>query len=98
MKNSHPENLVLNGRAALCAGRDEMSSEDEEENEIEERGQGHRFAQPEEFDFKLQSGAIPDAAMIYAARQRRQKAREQGICSLNKYYLKWICSMISLEF
>lgn len=83
LKNSNPENLILNGRAALCAGRDDMSSEEDEENvnenEFEERKSGHRFAQPEEFDFKLESGAIPDAAMIHAARKRRQKAREQGM-------------------
>lgn len=70
-----------------------MSSEEEEENEVEVRGQGHRFAQPEEFDFKLESGAIPDAAMIYAARQRRQKAREQGCyCLLQLSYLVLIFS------
>lgn len=80
LKNSNPENLILNGRAAVCAGRDDMSSEEEDndENDHEERTVGHRFAQPEEFDFKLESGAIPDAAMIHAARKRRQKAREQG--------------------
>lgn len=78
LKNSNPENLILNGRAAVCAGRDEMSSEDEEENEVEERQLGHRFSQPDEFDFKFESGAIPDAAMIHAARKKRQKAREQG--------------------
>lgn len=78
LKNSNPENLILNGRAALCAGRDDMSSEEEEENEVEDQTHGHRFNQPEEFDFKLASGAIPDAAMIHAARKRRQKAREQG--------------------
>lgn len=56
-----------------------MSSEEEEENnDFEERAQGHRFAQPEEFNFNLESGAIPDAAMIHAARKRRQKAREEG--------------------
>lgn len=64
----------------MCAGRDDMSSEEEEENEneFEEKTSGHRFAQPEDFDFKLESGAIPDAAMIHAARKRRQKAREEG--------------------
>jgi GC-rich sequence DNA-binding factor len=76
LKNSNPENLILNGRAALCAGRDEMSSEEEAENE--EQTFGHRFAQPDDFNFKFESGAIPDAAMIHAARKRRQKAREQG--------------------
>lgn len=55
-----------------------MTSEEEEENDFEDQTHGHRFAQPEEFDFKLESGAIPDAAMIHAARKRRQKAREEG--------------------
>lgn len=72
--------MILNGRAALCAGRDEMSSEEEEENDVEDRSHGHRFAQPDDFDFKFESGAIPDAAMIHAARKRRQKAREEGKC------------------
>lgn len=68
----------------MCAGRDDMTSEEEEvENEFEERAGGHRFSQPEEFDFKLESGTIPDAAMIHAARKRRQKAREQGLCNKN---------------
>lgn len=62
----------------MCAGRDDMSSEEEEENDFEDQTHGHRFAQPEDFDFKLESGAIPDAAMIHAARKRRQKAREEG--------------------
>jgi GC-rich sequence DNA-binding factor len=78
LKNSNPDNLILNGRAALCAGRDDMSSEEEDECEIVAPSQGHRFAQPEEFNFNLESGAIPDAAMIHAARKKRQKAREQG--------------------
>lgn len=55
-----------------------MTSEEEEEIEQVDDRQGHRFAQPDEFDFKLESGAIPDAAMIHAARKRRQKAREEG--------------------
>lgn len=64
----------------MCAGRDDMSSEEEEENDndFEGRGECHKFSQPAEFDFKLESGAIPDAAMIHAARKKRQKAREQG--------------------
>lgn len=80
LKNSNPENLILNGRAALCAGRDDMSSEEEEENDndFEGRADCHKFSQPAEFDFKFESGAIPDAAMIHAARKKRQKAREQG--------------------
>ncbi|XP_035897334.1 PAX3- and PAX7-binding protein 1 isoform X2 [Anopheles stephensi] len=80
--------MILNGRAALCAGRNDMSSEDEtneeEEEEVEERAGGrmqhhHRFAKPQDnFRMCLENGVIPDAAMIHAARKRRQKAREQG--------------------
>lgn len=65
--------LILNGRAALCAGRDDMSSEDEETDKTR-----HRFAKPDHFRTVLESGAIPDAAMIHEARKKRQKAREQG--------------------
>ena len=67
----------MNGRAALCAGRDEMTSEDENEENEKDR---YKFSQPDEIKLKLESGAIPDAAMIHAARKRRQKAREEGIC------------------
>uniref|UniRef100_A0A182Q932 GCF C-terminal domain-containing protein n=1 Tax=Anopheles farauti TaxID=69004 RepID=A0A182Q932_9DIPT len=83
VKKSDPQNMILNGRAALCAGRNDMSSEEEETNEEEEVSDGrqhhHRFAKPKD-DFKmyLENGVIPDAAMIHAARKRRQKAREQG--------------------
>jgi len=81
LKNSNPENLILNGRAALCAGRDEMSSEEEEEVVIVEDKSydGHKFSRPDDqFQFNLESGAIPDARLIHEARKRRQKAREQG--------------------
>lgn len=69
--------LILNGRAALCAGRDDMSSEDEPES-VEEQ-QTHRFNKPGNFKTILESGAIPDAAMIHEARKKRQKARELGM-------------------
>lgn len=69
--------VILNGRAALCAGRDDMSSEDEEKSQNEHH-QLHRFNKPDNFKTVLESGEIPDAAMIHAARKRRQKAREQG--------------------
>lgn len=65
--------LILNGRAALCAGRDDMSSEEEDNNDA-----AHRFSKPDHFKTLLESGAIPDAAMIHEARKKRQKAREQG--------------------
>lgn len=67
---------ILNGRAALCAGRDDMSSEDETNEEKNE--QEHMFNKPDKFKSMLESGAIPDAAMIHAARKKRQKARELG--------------------
>jgi hypothetical protein len=62
----------------LCAGRNDMSSEEDEESERERYANPHKFSQPDEIKLKLESGDIPDAAMIHAARKRRQKAREQG--------------------
>lgn len=52
-----------------------MSSEDEENFPNDQQ---HRFNKPDNFKTVLESGEIPDAAMIHAARKRRQKAREQG--------------------
>lgn len=69
-------NLILNGRAALCAGRDDMSSD--EEGADNDDSQPHRFRKPDNFKALLESGAIPDAAMIHEARKKRQKARELG--------------------
>lgn len=73
---------VLNGRQAELADPDYQSEDEEEE------GEGHRlkkpetaqhqFAQPDHMKILLESGRIPDAAMIHAARKRRQKAREMG--------------------
>lgn len=74
-KTETEQNLVLNGRAALCAGRDDMSSEDESESTKDNQ---HRFKKPDNFKALLESGAIPDAAMIHEARKKRQKARELG--------------------
>lgn len=54
-----------------------MSSDDEDKSQ-EEHHQKHRFNKPDNFKTVLESGAIPDAAMIHAARKSRQKAREQG--------------------
>lgn len=76
VKKSDPE-LILNGRAAMCAGRDEMSSEDDEGEDESTNGR-HRFNNPSSFKHILESGGIPDAAMIHAARKSRQKARELG--------------------
>ncbi|EDV41782.2 uncharacterized protein Dana_GF17646 [Drosophila ananassae] len=78
VKKSETPEGILNGRAALCAGRDDMSDED---NQSEDGGQDkshHRFSKPEHLKQMLESGSIPDAAMIHAARKRRQRAREQG--------------------
>lgn len=38
----------------------------------------HRFSKPDNVKKVLESGAIPDAAMIHAARKKRQRAREMG--------------------
>lgn len=67
-------NLILNGRAALCAGRDDMSSEDETDADDNQP----RFRKPDNVKAMLERGAIPDAAMIHEARKKRQKARELG--------------------
>lgn len=67
---------MLNGRAALCAGRDDMSASDDESDSKEEHH--HRFKKPDNFKALLESGAIPDAHMIHEARKKRQQARELG--------------------
>lgn len=78
IKNTGP--LILNGRAALAAGKDDFSSNEEDEEEAN----GHKFQRNKNSDktdsmkMFLESGCIPDAAMIHAARKRRQKARELG--------------------
>lgn len=82
-KTEQQHNLILNGRAALCAGRDDMSSEDES-HEIDDSK--HLYNKPDEFKTLLESGAIPDAAMIHAARKKRQKARELGKRTQNCQY------------
>lgn len=43
-----------------------------------EKGNWYRFSKPENVKKILESGAIPDAAVIHAARKRRQRARELG--------------------
>ncbi|XP_059612366.1 PAX3- and PAX7-binding protein 1 isoform X2 [Phlebotomus argentipes] len=80
IKKSEPESVVLNGRAALCAGRDDMSSDEEsnEKDKKESQPGNHKFTPLDNFKKVLESGKIPDAAMIHAARKRRQKARELG--------------------
>lgn len=81
-KTETEPNLILNGRAALCAGRDDMSSDDESES-VDDQNR-HRFKKPDNFKTILESGAIPDAAMIHEARKKRQKARELGMYAKNK--------------
>lgn len=66
-----PPPNILSGRDALCAGKDDLSSEEDDQPV-------HRFSKPDNFKKILESGAIPDAAMIHAARKRRQRARELG--------------------
>lgn len=84
VKKSEVEpNLVLNGRAALCAGRDDMSSDEEPENNDHQ----HRFKKPDNVKAMLERGAIPDAAMIHEARKKRQKARELGEMSDENTFL-----------
>lgn len=67
-----PPPPILSGRDALCAGKDDLSSDEDDIPSL------HRFSKPENFKQVLESGAIPDAAMIHAARKRRQRAREMG--------------------
>lgn len=55
-----------------------MSSEDEGHENKDGTKAKHRFNKPDQFKTLLESGAIPDAAMIHAARKKRQKARELG--------------------
>ncbi|CAG9863520.1 unnamed protein product [Phyllotreta striolata] len=67
-----PPPVIISGRDALFIGKDDLSSEEEDSTV------GHRFSKPDNFKKVLESGAIPDAAMIHAARKRRQRAREMG--------------------
>ncbi|XP_030565677.1 PAX3- and PAX7-binding protein 1 isoform X1 [Drosophila novamexicana] len=77
VKKSETPDVLLNGRAALCAGRDDMSDEEQTDDRDHDKAR-HRFSKPEHLKQMLESGSIPDAAMIHAARKRRQRAREQG--------------------
>nr|XP_022914442.1 PAX3- and PAX7-binding protein 1 [Onthophagus taurus] len=71
---SPPQIPILSGRDALCAGKDDLSSEDDDNP----GKPSYKFSKPDNFKHVLESGAIPDAAMIHAARKRRQRARELG--------------------
>ncbi|KAK6641265.1 hypothetical protein RUM44_012974 [Polyplax serrata] len=64
--------IILNGRAALAAGKDDLSSSDDEGSTR------HKFSQPDHAKILIESGKIPDAATIHAARKKRQRARELG--------------------
>lgn len=90
MKKSEPE-LILNGRAALCAGRDDLSDEENEDDDL-----NHRFSKPENLRKFLESGSIPDAAMINAARQARNKKRIQG--KLGMFVLVILCIFQKVEW
>ncbi|XP_046650905.1 PAX3- and PAX7-binding protein 1-like [Daphnia pulicaria] len=70
-KPEQPKNLILSGREAEMAG---YRSDSEEESADE----GVKFRRPDPFRNVLENGAIPDAAMIHAARKHRQQARELG--------------------
>ncbi|KAK0168826.1 hypothetical protein PV327_002593 [Microctonus hyperodae] len=74
IKNTGP--LILNGRAALVAGKDDYTSDEEEDS----KGHVYRknITKADPMKLFLESGCIPDAAMIHAARKKRQKARELG--------------------
>ncbi|XP_063225614.1 PAX3- and PAX7-binding protein 1 [Bacillus rossius redtenbacheri] len=67
---------VLNGREAEVAGVCEDISSEEDENGGS--GTRHKFSAPDHVKLLLESGRIPDAATIHAARKRRQLARELG--------------------
>ncbi|XP_071444852.1 PAX3- and PAX7-binding protein 1 [Hetaerina americana] len=66
---------ILNGREAEFADHTVSDEEDLEDEATKQRK--HIFNQPD-VKLLLQSGRIPDAAMIHAARKKRQMAREMG--------------------
>ena len=72
LKPPTPPPPILSGRDALCAGKDDLSSDEENSSDT------HRFSKPDNVKRILELGAIPDAAMIHAARKKRQRARELG--------------------
>ncbi|XP_054271583.1 PAX3- and PAX7-binding protein 1-like [Macrosteles quadrilineatus] len=70
IKNNLPLIPILNGKEAEMAEIDGSSSEDEKAT--------HKYSHPDSVKQLLKSGKIPDAAMIHAARKKRQQAREMG--------------------
>lgn len=77
IKSSLSYQPILNGREAEAA---ELGGVSSDEDDPHDKKSGHTFSKPEPDYMKevLKSGKIPDAAMIHAARKRRQKAREMG--------------------
>ncbi|KAL4143140.1 hypothetical protein QTP88_005504 [Uroleucon formosanum] len=73
--NSEPveKEIMLTGRAAEMAG---YVSSDEELDSYS--SSSHRFSNPDQVKIILKKGQIPDAALIHAARKRRQQARDLG--------------------
>ncbi|XP_015374391.1 PREDICTED: PAX3- and PAX7-binding protein 1 isoform X1 [Diuraphis noxia] len=73
--NSKPveKEIMLTGRAAEMAG---YVSSDEEPDSYS--SSSHRFSNPDQVKIILKKGQIPDAALIHAARKRRQQARDLG--------------------
>ncbi|KAK9498494.1 hypothetical protein O3M35_003118 [Rhynocoris fuscipes] len=70
LKNTFP---ILNGREAIAAVQEGISSEEEDEN------LGPRYVkQSDTVKMLLKKGKIPDAATIHAARKQRQHVREMG--------------------
>ncbi|XP_059485631.1 PAX3- and PAX7-binding protein 1 [Neocloeon triangulifer] len=63
--------LILSGREAEFAVERSDSEDDDDKDHP-------KFSRPKKLQHVLDSGCIPDAAMIHAARKSRQKARELG--------------------
>lgn len=71
MQVSFISNVKIFPSKSLLLGKEDLSSDDDD-------APSHKFSKPDSFKKVLESGAIPDAAMIHAARKRRQRAREMG--------------------
>lgn len=63
--------VLFSSKFVTFSGKDDLSSEEDDQPT-------HRFSKPDNVKRVLESGAIPDAAMIHAARKKRQRARELG--------------------
>uniref|UniRef100_T1HQR8 GCFC domain-containing protein n=1 Tax=Rhodnius prolixus TaxID=13249 RepID=T1HQR8_RHOPR len=72
LKNTFP---ILNGREAIAAVQEGISSEEEEDSS----DIGPKYIkQSDSVKLLLKKGKIPDAATIHAARKQRQHVREMG--------------------